>query len=241
MDAPREEAAANTANPSTAAPATTTSPSTGSAGEAQSQARGDDARAPGAVGAKDGKISADDIEMVQGLIEHCLQHYMNQTEIIAALHFQANVEPGLTNLVWNKLEEQNRDFFKCYNLRLRVREQLLAFNVLVDQQLRMQQRAAGTGGDANAGAGNEQMSLMHAALKSPGMAMSPLFNLNSPWGGGSHGTGQVQGATAGPGDGSMPTQPMTSPLPAHFLSHLLPDNLDVSPLKQEDANPNFFK
>jgi hypothetical protein len=35
---------------------------------------------------------------VQGMIERCLQSYMNQTEIITTLHLQANIDPGFTSL-----------------------------------------------------------------------------------------------------------------------------------------------
>lgn len=35
---------------------------------------------------------------VQNHIEKCLQLYMNQNEVIAALHLQANIEPGFTSL-----------------------------------------------------------------------------------------------------------------------------------------------
>jgi uncharacterized protein (TIGR01589 family) len=35
---------------------------------------------------------------VQKLIERCLELYMSQQEIVAALKMQANIEQGLTNL-----------------------------------------------------------------------------------------------------------------------------------------------
>ena len=38
---------------------------------------------------------------VQGMIERCLQSYMNQTEIITTLHLQANIDPGFTSLGTN--------------------------------------------------------------------------------------------------------------------------------------------
>lgn len=34
-----------------------------------------------------------------------------------ALHVQGNVPPAFSELVWQKLEEQNIDFFKAYHLR----------------------------------------------------------------------------------------------------------------------------
>jgi hypothetical protein len=39
-----------------------------------------------------------------------------------------------TSLVWNKLEEQNKDFFKAYHMRLKVKDQIQAFNYLVQEQ-----------------------------------------------------------------------------------------------------------
>ena len=55
---------------------------------------------------------------MQNLIERCLQQYMTQTEIITALQMQANIEPGFTCLVWQKLEEQNPEFFKARQKKL---------------------------------------------------------------------------------------------------------------------------
>ncbi len=33
-------------------------------------------------------------------------------KVITALHQQANIEPGFTSLVWQRLEEQNPSFWK---------------------------------------------------------------------------------------------------------------------------------
>lgn len=40
----------------------------------------------------------------------------------------------LFGLVWQKLEEQNQEFFKGYHLRLMVKEQIMEFNKLLDRQ-----------------------------------------------------------------------------------------------------------
>ena len=80
------------------------------------------------------------IKEVQSLIERCMQHYMTQTEIIATLQVQADVEPALTCLVWQKLEEQNPDFFFSYSACLRLKDQIVAFNYLVEQQTRLLQK-----------------------------------------------------------------------------------------------------
>jgi hypothetical protein len=44
------------------------------------------------------KISCEDIQLVQNLIERCLQLYMNQNEVITTLQYQAKIEPGFTSL-----------------------------------------------------------------------------------------------------------------------------------------------
>ena len=61
------------------------------------------------------------------------QLYMNQREVITILHQHARVEPDFTALVWEKLEEQNAEFFSAYYTRLRLKEQILAFNTLLEQ------------------------------------------------------------------------------------------------------------
>jgi len=80
------------------------------------------------------RVSWEDIKKVQVLVEKCLQVHMTQSEIVAALQVQANVSPELTMLVWRKLEEQNADFFYAYDIRLRLKDQITAFNYLVEQQ-----------------------------------------------------------------------------------------------------------
>lgn len=83
------------------------------------------------------KVSCDDIQLVQNLIERCLQLYMNQGEVIKTLLNQAKIEPGFTSLVWQKLEEQNRDFFKAYYTRLKLKKQIILFNRLLEQQYQL--------------------------------------------------------------------------------------------------------
>ncbi|KAF5827115.1 hypothetical protein DUNSADRAFT_1311 [Dunaliella salina] len=85
-------------------------------------------------------ISPRDVVLVQSMIERCLQHYMTRAEVVQTLHTQAKVEPGFTSLVWQKLEDQNPDFFKAYYLRLKLKDQVIMFNYLVEQQMLMVQK-----------------------------------------------------------------------------------------------------
>jgi uncharacterized protein (TIGR01589 family) len=99
-------------------------------------------------------ISADDIQMVQNLIERCLQLYLTKDEVITVLREQATIDPEFTQLIWNKLEEQNPDFFKCYYTRLKLKAQIVMFNHLLEQQIqvvqKMQQGWLGNQGSATA-------------------------------------------------------------------------------------------
>ncbi|XP_059589698.1 uncharacterized protein LOC100257023 isoform X4 [Vitis vinifera] len=47
------------------------------------------------------KVSHQDIEFVQNLIERCLQLYMNRDEVVKTLSTRARIEPGFTTLVNN--------------------------------------------------------------------------------------------------------------------------------------------
>ncbi|XP_038697905.1 uncharacterized protein LOC119995466 [Tripterygium wilfordii] len=93
------------------------------------------------------RVSPRDIQLVQNLIERCLQLYMNQKEVVETLLAQAKIEPGFTELVWQKLEEENQDFFRAYYLRLMVKHQIIEFNKLLEQQVRLmhQLQPAGVG------------------------------------------------------------------------------------------------
>ncbi|PON75040.1 histidine-tRNA ligase [Parasponia andersonii] len=83
------------------------------------------------------RVSRQDIQLVQNLIERCLQLYMNQREVVDTLLDQAKIEPDFTSLVWQKLEEENQEFFKAYYLRLMVKHQILEFNRLLQQQVQL--------------------------------------------------------------------------------------------------------
>ncbi|CAN0907994.1 hypothetical protein LINGRAHAP2_LOCUS25086 [Linum grandiflorum] len=91
------------------------------------------------------RVSPKDIQVVQNLIERCLQLYMNQQEVVETLLAQAKIEPGFTELVWQKLEEENRDFFKAYYLRLVVKHQIMEFNKLLEQQAQLMHQINPTG------------------------------------------------------------------------------------------------
>ncbi|XP_020540729.1 uncharacterized protein LOC105648352 isoform X2 [Jatropha curcas] len=80
------------------------------------------------------KVTHRDIEIVQNLIERCLQLYMNRSEVVNTLLHQARIEPGFTTLVWQKLEEENPDFFKAYYMRLVLKKQIMVFNQLLEYQ-----------------------------------------------------------------------------------------------------------
>ncbi|XP_019162249.1 PREDICTED: uncharacterized protein LOC109158807 [Ipomoea nil] len=83
------------------------------------------------------KVSREDIQLVQNLIERCLQLYMNQEEVVSTLLHQAKIEPGFTELVWQKLEEENQEFFRAYHLRLIVKDQISRFNELLERHAKL--------------------------------------------------------------------------------------------------------
>ncbi|XP_009614420.1 uncharacterized protein [Nicotiana tomentosiformis] len=86
------------------------------------------------------KVSCEDIQMVQNRIEQCLRQYMSRKEVVNTLFIQDNIEPRFTELVWQKLEEENQDFFQAYYLKLMVKEQIIEFNRLLAEQVKMTQQ-----------------------------------------------------------------------------------------------------
>lgn len=87
------------------------------------------------ISSNDGrKVSREDIELVQNLIERCLQLYMNREEVVKTLLNRARIEPNFTTLVWQKLEEENAEFFRAYYIRLKLKKQIILFNHLLEHQ-----------------------------------------------------------------------------------------------------------
>ncbi|KAK4404786.1 hypothetical protein Sango_0847200 [Sesamum angolense] len=89
--------------------------------------------------------SGDEPIRVQNLIERCLQLYMSQKEVVSTLLHQAKIEPGFTELVWQKLEAENQEFFRAYHLRLIVKDQILRFNQLLERQVQLMRQISQTG------------------------------------------------------------------------------------------------
>ncbi|KAI3718444.1 hypothetical protein L6452_19315 [Arctium lappa] len=71
--------------------------------------------------------------------------WMTQKHVIDILYQQEKIEMSFTELVWQKLEEQNQDFFKGYHLRLMVKEQVMEFNKLLDRQAALMHQLGPTG------------------------------------------------------------------------------------------------
>lgn len=90
---------------------------------------------------------------------------MSKEDVVQYLFNQAHIEPvltrigihslcrkesaltvsqSLTNLtslsVWNKLEQANKEFFQAYYIRVKIREQIEAFNYLMSQQASIMQK-----------------------------------------------------------------------------------------------------
>ena len=60
-----------------------------------------------------------------------LLHGEQEVEVVQTLQSKAEVDPGFT-LVWQKLEEQNQEFFQGYAVRLQLKDQINLFNHLLD-------------------------------------------------------------------------------------------------------------
>ncbi|XP_066370205.1 uncharacterized protein [Miscanthus floridulus] len=74
------------------------------------------------------------LHKVQNLIERCLQMYMDQKEVVDALSHHSKIEPCITELVWRQLEQQNPLFFEAYYMRLSLKNQIMVFNRLLQDQ-----------------------------------------------------------------------------------------------------------
>src|SRR5690349_11357995 len=65
--------------------------------------------------------SQTEIKQVQGLVEKSLRHYLSRDETVTELHIRNKIDPVLVSAVWQKLSEQNPEFFEAYEKRVRVK------------------------------------------------------------------------------------------------------------------------
>ncbi|XP_045797641.1 uncharacterized protein LOC123891797 [Trifolium pratense] len=80
------------------------------------------------------QVTLQDVKLVHNLIERCIQLYMTPKEIVTTLQNEAKIGPEFTKTVWQRLEEQNPEFFKAYYTRLALKQQIDEFNKLLEKQ-----------------------------------------------------------------------------------------------------------
>ncbi|CAA2987814.1 Hypothetical predicted protein [Olea europaea subsp. europaea] len=83
---------------------------------------------------KEGKTVHHNIARVQNCIEKCFMLYMNKAEVMNTVITQAHENPDIAEIVWHRLETQNPEFFKAYNLMVLVKQQMVEFNRLLSKQ-----------------------------------------------------------------------------------------------------------
>ncbi|KZV32304.1 hypothetical protein F511_19150, partial [Dorcoceras hygrometricum] len=110
---------------------------------------------------------------VQNLIERCLQLYMSQGEVVSTLLQQAKIEPGFTELVWQKLEAENQDFFKAYHMRLIIKDQILRFNQLLERQVELMRQIRPTRANSISPSNGSHIQSTYHAPKPTGSSIKP--------------------------------------------------------------------
>ncbi|KAL0478503.1 hypothetical protein AKO1_008185 [Acrasis kona] len=76
--------------------------------------------------------SVDEVKQAQALIHQCLKSYLSRDE--TAERLSDRYDNGFVGVVWHKLEQQNPEFFKSYNVRIKIKDQINSFNDLVNEQ-----------------------------------------------------------------------------------------------------------
>ncbi|KAB5531647.1 hypothetical protein DKX38_018317 [Salix brachista] len=71
---------------------------------------------------------------VQDKIESCLQLYMNKEDVVKTLFQLDGIDPSVTTLAWNQLEEERPEIFKDFCAKLILEEPSSTSNQLLEQQ-----------------------------------------------------------------------------------------------------------
>ncbi|KAL5149703.1 hypothetical protein HKD37_13G036467 [Glycine soja] len=78
-------------------------------------------------------VTRKDVKRVQALIEHCLTQNMNKEEAVELIS-QVEIEPNFIKLVWQKLEEENQEFFKCYYAKMAWKQKMMLLSIFSEEQ-----------------------------------------------------------------------------------------------------------
>ena len=73
----------------------------------------------------------------------CILFYLKSLEpiLLCVLTLIKTKHFCLLLIVWQKLEQENQEFFNAYNLRLTLKEQIAEFNQLLERQVKMMHHA----------------------------------------------------------------------------------------------------
>ncbi|KAF8012547.1 hypothetical protein BT93_I0649 [Corymbia citriodora subsp. variegata] len=63
-----------------------------------------------------------------------MQLYMDRHETACAVEIHTGIDRQITQMVWDRMEEQNPVFFRHYYIRVALKRQILQFNQLLEQQ-----------------------------------------------------------------------------------------------------------
>ncbi|KAG6753700.1 hypothetical protein POTOM_041697 [Populus tomentosa] len=72
--------------------------------------------------------------VVQDKIESCLHLFMNKEDVVKTLFELDGIDPGVTSLAWNQLEEEKPEIFKDFYAKLILEESSSTSNQLLEQQ-----------------------------------------------------------------------------------------------------------
>ncbi|XP_021746960.1 uncharacterized protein LOC110712815 [Chenopodium quinoa] len=78
--------------------------------------------------------SGQQLQWVKNLIERCILLHMSKKEAVDTITREASVMPTVIEILWNRLEAENQEFFEAYHIRLALKEQIQQFNELLKQQ-----------------------------------------------------------------------------------------------------------
>ncbi|KAI3422938.1 uncharacterized protein J3R85_011563 [Psidium guajava] len=73
------------------------------------------------------------VDRAHHLIEKCIDQYMDRDETAHRLEIQFRINPHLTRIVWDRLEEDNQEFFQNYYTRLALKRLIARINELLEQ------------------------------------------------------------------------------------------------------------
>eukprot|EP01101_Sappina_pedata_P001092 TRINITY_DN11201_c0_g1_i1.p1 TRINITY_DN11201_c0_g1~~TRINITY_DN11201_c0_g1_i1.p1 ORF type:complete len:264 (+),score=71.80 TRINITY_DN11201_c0_g1_i1:25-792(+) len=145
-------------------------------------------------------LNSNEIQIISDIIKKSLEKYMTFDDIVTQITTQISIDSSFTLFLLTKLKKENPQFFKAYEIRVQLQNQINEFNYLMTQQRLMRDMSQNPSQSAENPSDNTTNTNTNTNPQ-PTSEISQIFNVEGGYGAGygsdSFGYGMMLGVDKG--------------------------------------------